>query len=473
MKTLAILSRQLIISLSVLATLTISVITVNADSPGVFTTLDYPSAVSTFAYGINAAGDIVGSYVDNASVEHGFLLRAGAFTSIDYPGAVWTQGWGISPCGDIIGQYGLSDKTIHGFLLRNGVFTNIDVPGQPNTMPVKINAAGNGTIVGCYHVNLSSGSTNLNTMWGFERTADGVITSHPLVRTMNNGVNPQGDIVGEYFDPATGRVIWSYLISHGAITWFQFSATDLATQAWDVGPAGEVVGTRRDAAGAFHGFLMVQGVMTSFDFEGATQTRGFGINASRNIVGYYVKAGATHGYVLVPTPISTPTPTQMPTTEPVLVWANSAGVFPAGNSLTKAAPESWTNAGASSTRAIAFGDGYIEFTATETNKDRMFGLNNVDSSLDYHELKFAIDAAPNGIAWVFESGTSKGVYTTYQAGDRFRIAIEAGVVKYLKNGTAFYISSVAPTYPLIVDTTLNTNGSTITDAKISGFLMTR
>jgi hypothetical protein len=69
---------------------------------------------------------------------------------------------------------------------------------------------------------------------------------------------------------------------------------------------------------------------------------------------------------------------------------------------------------------------------------------------------------------VFESGSIKGNYVTYQAGDHFRIAVESGVVKYLKNGTVFYTSDVRPSYPLIVDTSLYTNGSTIMDARIFG-----
>jgi chitodextrinase len=155
-----------------------------------------------------------------------------------------------------------------------------------------------------------------------------------------------------------------------------------------------------------------------------------------------------------------------------VVWTNVIGGSASGNNLTKNAPDGWTNAGASSTRGISFGDGYAEFTATEANKDRMFGLNNVDGNQDYRELKYAIDAVPNGVAWVFESGTIKGNYVLYQSGDRFRIAVEGGVVKYLKNGTVFYTSLIAPKYPLIVDTSLFTNGSTITNAVISGNLVT-
>ena len=296
MKTLPRVFQRLIVTVSVLAMVAIWTVSANADGPGRFTTIDYPGAVLTQALGINPRGDIVGSYVDSGNVEHGFLLRNGAFTSFDYPTAVWTEGWGISPSGDIVGQYGLPDKTTHGFRLRKGTFTAIDVPNQPNTMPAKINA--DGTIVGCYHVNNSNGGTNVNTMYGFAMAPGGVITSHPMVRTMNNGVNPQGDIVGFYNDPATGRALWSYLIHDGIISWFQFSATDLVTQAWDISPSGDIVGFRRDAAGLFHALLMVRGAMTSFDVEGATQTRAFGINASGDIVGYYVKAGVTHGFLL-------------------------------------------------------------------------------------------------------------------------------------------------------------------------------
>jgi hypothetical protein len=41
-------------------------------------------------------------------------------------------------------------------------------------------------------------------------------------------------------------------------------------------------------------------------------------------------------------------------------------------------------------------------------------------------------------------------------------------VKYLKNGTVFYTSVAAPTYPLLVDSSLYTVGATFTNTVISG-----
>jgi hypothetical protein len=61
-----------------------------------FTTLDVPGAASTFALGINDAGQIVGSYSDGAR-DHGFLLDTdGSYTTLDAPGAIHTYAYGIN-----------------------------------------------------------------------------------------------------------------------------------------------------------------------------------------------------------------------------------------------------------------------------------------------------------------------------------------------------------------------------------------
>lgn len=273
---------------------------VAAASSAAFTTITYPGAVSTFAYGINPASDIVGAYVDTAGRRHGFVLRNGEFSDFDWPGSTWTEGWGINPQGDIVGQYGWFENgfnTIHGFLLRDGILYPMDVPGQPNTMLVKISPAG--TIVGCYHVGTPAGATILDTMYGFSWNAEGVV-SHPANRSMDNGVNPAGDAVGIYFSPANGRVEWSYLVRDGVITWFQFPGS-VVTQAWDISPAGTIVGFHRvdlTAPAVFHGFVMEDGVMTSFDVPGATETRAYGVNARGDVVGYYRDATGFHGFLL-------------------------------------------------------------------------------------------------------------------------------------------------------------------------------
>jgi hypothetical protein len=275
--------------------------------PARFTTINYPDAVHTYALGINPAGDIVGAYDDTLGREHGFVLRNGNFTSFDWPGSTWTDGYGINPKGDIVGQYGWSENginTTHGFLLRDGNFYPIDIPGQQNTMPFKISPEG--TIVGCNHTNLNAaGAVDINKMYGFTLdTAGG--TNQTMVRSMNLGVNPAGDVVGYYFGTPSGtpssRAEWSYLIRNGVMTWFQFPGA-FATLATDISPSGAIVGRYRfQTPATLHGFLVEDGEFESFDVPGATQTFPFGISATNDIVGYYVVgAGSTavyHGFLL-------------------------------------------------------------------------------------------------------------------------------------------------------------------------------
>ena len=55
---------------------------------------------------------------------------------------------------------------------------------------------------------------------------------------------------------------------------------------------------------------------------------------------------------------------------------------------------------------------------------------------------------------------------SFTSGDVFRVAVGAGVVNYYKNGTVFYTSTIAPSYPLQASVSIcNVNG-TITNAVI-------
>lgn len=152
-----------------------------------------------------------------------------------------------------------------------------------------------------------------------------------------------------------------------------------------------------------------------------------------------------------------------------VAWTNVVGVTASGNNLSRPSGTAW-DAGAVSTRQIASGDGYVEFTATENNTYRMCGLSNGDSNQVYTDIDFAIYPAADGNVYIYEGGVYKGWFGAYSPGNRFRVSVESGVVKYWKNGALFYTSAVAPTYPLLVDTSLYSPGSTVTNATIAGNL---
>ena len=98
-----------------------------------FTTIDFPNAVDTAPFllkgGINSSGDIVSYYCSlepclvgimlmlNNGSEHGFLLSDGEFSTIDFPASRATLGFGINASGDIVGSYHDATGKEHGFLL--------------------------------------------------------------------------------------------------------------------------------------------------------------------------------------------------------------------------------------------------------------------------------------------------------------------------------------------------------------------
>jgi uncharacterized membrane protein len=56
------------------------------------------------------------------------------------------------------------------------------------------------------------------------------------------------------------------------------------------------------ASGDGHAFLLDQGSYTTLDVPGAYTTQATGINASGHIVGYYMDANGTHGFLATPVP---------------------------------------------------------------------------------------------------------------------------------------------------------------------------
>ncbi|MGH9498252.1 MAG: hypothetical protein ACRD3L_03850 [Terriglobales bacterium] len=82
-----------------------------------FVKIDFPSATSTRANGINARGDVVGLHFDTDGVGHGYLLHKDVFSKIDFHGASLTAAFGLNARGDIAGRFIGADGNDHGFLL--------------------------------------------------------------------------------------------------------------------------------------------------------------------------------------------------------------------------------------------------------------------------------------------------------------------------------------------------------------------
>ena len=121
------------------------------------------------------------------------------------------------------------------------------------------------------------------------------------------------------------------------------------------------------------------------------------------------------------------------------------------------------DAGAVSQQQILSGDGYLQFTAPSVGPMIVAGLTSGNPGTNGDAITFGIQL--QGDAEVWESGVYKAD-TTLSAGDVFKVSVESGIVKYYKNGTLFYTSTVAPAYPLIADAVIYSLNGSITSAVI-------
>lgn len=155
-----------------------------------------------------------------------------------------------------------------------------------------------------------------------------------------------------------------------------------------------------------------------------------------------------------------------------LTWTNLANAKVEGNTLIGGSANQ--DAGGQSVETLT-GDGFVEFTAVETDKMRAIGLDNHNDSNNFDDIDFAIvlrqASAPGAkaSAEIWESGTFISD-TAYSAGDRFRIAIEQGVVKYYQyvKGSPVELRgrhSKVQNYPVHVDAAFYDLQSTLADVK--------
>jgi uncharacterized membrane protein len=228
-------------------------------SKGSFTTVDFPGAQS-YALGLNWQADIVGLYFDG-SKQHGYLFSGGVFSTVDFPGSASSEANGINAAGDIVGTYlqnANGGGKEHGFLLHDGVFTAIDVPGASDTEAARIND--NGVIAGRYR----SG----NGQWHLYLLVNGSFTSIDFpgaVQTVPGGFNPvcglnnRLDMASDYCNSSTCVLnsidhLHGFVFSGGAFTAFDPPGA-VGTVAYGINDRGYVVGGFHDANLAAHGYI--------------------------------------------------------------------------------------------------------------------------------------------------------------------------------------------------------------------------
>ncbi len=159
------------------------------------------------------------------------------------------------------------------------------------------------------------------------------------------------------------------------------------------------------------------------------------------------------------------------TTAEAVVWAGAVKTNASPGFLSKTTSATAWDASAISTMAMGpETDGYLEVSASLSPNLVMVGLSNGNTNSGYSDIDYALYMS-SGTLYIYEGGTNRGSFGTFVASDKLRVSIESGLVKYRKNGTLVYTSSVIPTFPLLVDSSLYSSGARLTGAVLSGTLV--
>ena len=136
-------------------------------------------------------------------------------------------------------------------------------------------------------------------------------------------------------------------------------------------------------------------------------------------------------------------------------WTNiGTHLAAASGSVTLAPATSNSYEGAVSTRGINSPNGFVRF---KLSGYAAIGLSNGDSDGQPADIDYAFRSW--GDLQVWENGSLRGSFGPASSSDLLGMSVENGVVKYRRNGALLYTSTVAPTYPLVADSSLYSSGA--------------
>jgi len=250
------------------------------------------------------------------------------FTSIDFPGAQQTEAFGVNDQGHVVGAYN-AGPTDHGYLYAGGNFQTIDVPGVQHAKLLGIN--NHGQVVGVLQSGYVNGTYYNSPAWFFRDGGGAIVVVGPPNTTAAfsvgqiAGINGRGDIVagaqgqggfllngGQYtmlpVADANGinnprQIVGAnggqgILLSGGQVQPIAYPGVAGPTFAMGLNNKSEIVGFYSTSPGALeHGFVLIGGKFTTVDFPQASQTLIFGINDGGKIVGTYTTSGVSHGFI--------------------------------------------------------------------------------------------------------------------------------------------------------------------------------
>lgn len=232
--------------------------------------------------GINDSGQMVANYTDSSGMSRCVSIAGSTMFELVDPNEVGTgpgkgtSCWGINNAGQIVGSYSAATFG-NGFFYSGGVFTDIIVPGATaGTTTYGLNNVGN--IVGSFADNVGQHGF----VYTISKNAYATLNVPGAFASLALAINDHGKITFEWVD--------SIFIYHGAT--FQggvYTVLDVTgaaqSKARGINNHGQIVYNAQDTSGVWHGFLYSGGRFVQFDVANSTNTYSFGLNSSALIVG--------------------------------------------------------------------------------------------------------------------------------------------------------------------------------------------
>jgi uncharacterized membrane protein len=289
-----------------------------------YTTIDYPGALCTQVFGMNSAGDVVGTaafLVDCSGTAFSFVFHVKSQTLTvlpTFPGADATAAVGVNHSGSIVGFAGDGTTTTGvGFILKGGAFRVFEHPGSVQTLGRAIGSSGlvTGSAV--------DGANNdipfiYDPTWNrFTDITISGLRPFPYFSTAQ-GINGKGEVVGNFsldagyaYAGAPGGQYGFLRDGRGVVTLFRVNG--YGTRARGITESSRIAGFLTDPVlGKDRGFVVRLKTTGGFqsltvldsellDVPGATATNAEGVDELGRVSGSWTDAsGVSHGFIATP-----------------------------------------------------------------------------------------------------------------------------------------------------------------------------
>jgi hypothetical protein len=267
-------------------------------SPITLTSFNYPGQSQTSLDGINGKDQIVGRQGEDLQYNlpgsgGGFFIAdpqgaISAVWSFDYPTG-YSPAFGIDNAGDVVGSYYPSGPTVDYIRASDGTFTSFSFPSGANT--VAVNNDGDLAFSGGQNLFLPNGSGGYTTA--------AVPGAGPGANVYLTGFDDFGDAVGYFINPLTSTGSF-FRDASGHYTTLDVPGS-VYTEALGMNNLGQVVGWYVAGSNYGGGFMWSAATgFTTIDFPGAEYTLITGISDDDTLVGEYnlwEEGGIEHGLI--------------------------------------------------------------------------------------------------------------------------------------------------------------------------------